>query len=262
MRALLGMSLFVGLALVLPVTVFADELENLANQAGGCDNTTFLTFCFTRLTTLGTVQLFQVNPNVTPGSGNIAYLGVVRLTIEPNVLELPAFSADASDLCAPYSVLPFPCTVVLSIPVSEAPNANPQLEPLLFVGTAYAGTLTIKVNNNPAAVIPGYVTLEGCTPASGTSTGFDIDCDGVTNSAELDADSNPFYAYSIPADKGRGFLGGYELPSTDTADIFLLLNADWDGDNQNNLFELDHLTDPFHRCKDPNHPTVIGCGAP
>lgn len=95
--------------------------------------------------------------------------------------------------------------------------------------------------------------------ASAQELANDLDGDGSSNDQERAADSNPFYAFSTPADKGQGFLGGYKAPASD---VTPLLRADWDGDGNSNIYELQHGTDPLHRCSDPGHPTQIPCGAP
>jgi len=100
------------------------------------------------------------------------------------------------------------------------------------VGFHYSGT---KPAYCLKEVSPGTCEVAGSTTPSDLN---DFDKDSKTNVEELQAGSNPFYKYSKPDDKGRGF------------------PTDWDADSIDNQNELSHSppSNPFQRCSDWNHP--------
>lgn len=201
-------------------------------------NGTIVEFCFTPGQDLGPVVVpgwAVVNPGVSEGVAGT--VGVVRFIIQPGVLEVPlvGVALGDGDLCAAYSAVPFPCVTSLALPV-QAVGADPTITPTpLTVGEGVLGTLTVKVNGAPVAVVPAYVDV---VCAAGSSQFFDSDCDGFDTSAELSAGSNPFYAGSTPTHKGVGFPG------------------DWDADSwwdhlEATGFNQRHPSDPFEQCSTP-----------
>jgi len=232
----------------------ADTLSSVGNGASCTGGT--VEICFAPVADLGPVSIpvdALVDPGITTNPGPpAAYVGLVRLTIVDNVLEPAAVSANTADLCSPFSLLPFDCQVTLVIPIA---NPNAAADPSVTVvgnqiGEAWLGTLTVKVSGQPVAILPGYVDVlcaggpslaldSDCDGnsnltlcGSGETMLTDTDCDGSPSVTELQAGSNPFYKYSMPEDKGRGF------------------TEDWDGDGDSNAFELTHspATNPFQRC--------------
>lgn len=200
-----------------------------------------LELCFTPTVNLGPVDLVgdaTVDPNVTFDPSQVGVLGIVRLTVVSGFVEIPAASFDSADPCAPLSVLPFNCTVVVAVPISNpGPGADPGLTTASRrLGELVIGTLTIRLNGQPALVVPGYADL--VCGVGGNPCLADPDGDGVDSTTELSASprANPFYKYSKP-----GVTGPHGFP------------ADWDADGWKNESEAG-ISDPLQRCSTPSNP--------